>query len=97
MELIPVETVSEQGINLMDSLPSCLGHDKKIFGDGLAPNQIFHAIPSSFFSAAAELATLKHPHRPTQSDSLEERFGKAISSMIASTIPEYFLLTLRDL
>jgi len=43
--------------------------------------QIFNAIPSSFFSAAAELATLKHPRRPTQSDSLEERFGKAKSSM----------------
>ncbi len=27
--------------------------------------QIFNAIPSSFFSAAAELALLKHPRRPT--------------------------------
>ncbi len=27
--------------------------------------QIFHAIPSSLFSAAAELAALKHPRRPT--------------------------------
>jgi len=43
--------------------------------------QIFNAIPSSLFSAAAELAALRHPRRPTQSDSLEERFGKAKSSM----------------
>jgi len=49
--------------------------------------QIFNAIPSSFFSAAAELATLKHPRRPTQSDSLDERFGKAKSSMALRHFP----------
>ena len=66
--------------------------DKKIFGNGLAPVQIFHAIPSSLFSAAAELAALRHPRRPTKSGALEERFVKAKSSKVASSIPEYFLL-----
>jgi len=83
-------------VNLQDSfigsLPFCVGNDHKIFVNGLAPNQIFHAIPSSLFSAAAELAALKHPRRPTQSGALEERFGKAKSSMVASSIPEYFLM-----
>jgi hypothetical protein len=53
--------------------------------------QIFNAIPSSFFSAAAELATLKHPRRPTQSGSLEERFGKAKSSMALRHSPAPFI------
>ena len=68
-----------------------LSESKKIFGDAFAPNQIFNAIPSSLFSAAAELATLKHPRRPTQSDALEERIGKAKSSIVASGIPKYFI------
>jgi len=42
-----------------------------IFGNGLAPVQIFNAIPFSLFSAAAELAAHKHPRRPTQSGALE--------------------------
>jgi len=37
--------------------------DKKIFGNGLALVQIFNAILSSLFSAAAELAVLRHPHQ----------------------------------
>jgi len=27
-----------------------MGNNQKVFGDGLAPVQIFHAIPSSFYS-----------------------------------------------
>jgi len=80
-----------------DILPSCMGYDQKIVGNGLALNQIFHAIPSSLFSAAAELTTLRHPRRPTQSGSLEERFGKAKSSMVASTIPDYPLMLSQDM
>ena len=63
----------------------------KIFGDAFAPTQIFNAIPSPLFSAAAELATLRHPRRPIQSDALEERIGKAKSSMVASDIPNISL------
>jgi len=65
-----------------------------IFGNGFAPVQIFHAIPSLLFSAAAELAALKHPRRPTQSGTLEERFGKAKSSKAASAIPAYFFVSI---
>jgi len=112
-----------------------VGNDHNIFVNGLAPNQIFYAIPSPLFSAAAELAALKHPRRPTQSGALawrrlygEETVRKAerawflsegegsealnrvaffslgqkkrvlelyrlsLSSMVASSIPEYFLM-----
>jgi len=55
------------------SLPFCVGNDHNIFVNGLAPNKIFYAIPSSLFSAAAELAALKHPRRPTQSCTLARR------------------------
>jgi hypothetical protein len=67
---------------------------KKIFENGLAPVQIFNAIPSLLFLAAAELAALRHPRRPTESGALEEQFGKAKSSKVASSILEYLLLVL---
>ena len=70
-----------------------LSDGQKIFGDAFAPAQIFNAIPSSLFSAAAELAALRHPRHPIQSDALEERIGKAKSSMVASGISKYFLLS----
>jgi len=50
-----------------------VGHYQTVFGNGFAPVQIFHAIPSSLFSAAAELAALKHPCHPTQSGALTWR------------------------
>ena len=50
-----------------------MGNDHNIFVNGLAPNQIFYAIPSSLFSAAAELAVLKHPRCLTQSGALAWR------------------------
>jgi len=65
----------------------------KIFGDAFAPNQIFNAIPSLLFSAAAELAALRHPRCPIQLDALEEHIGKAKSSKVASDIPKYFIVS----
>jgi hypothetical protein len=56
--------------------------------NGLAPNQVFNAVPSPPFSAAAELAALRHPRRPTSSGSLEGQLGKAKPSMVASAIPD---------
>jgi hypothetical protein len=96
---------------------------KQIFENGLAPVQIFNAIPSLLFLAAAELAALRHP-RQTEGTfpvgtpflfkflskymgervslsgmsplfTLEEQFGKAKSSKVASSILEYLLLVLR--
>ncbi|UCC39830.1 MAG: hypothetical protein JSV96_18985 [Candidatus Aminicenantes bacterium] len=64
----------------------------RIFVNGFALIQIFNAIPSSLFSAAAELAALKHLRRLIKSGALEERFVKAKSSMVASSIHEYSLL-----
>jgi ribose transport system substrate-binding protein len=94
--------------------------EEKISGNGFAPVQIFHAIPSPLFSAAAELATLRHPRQtmgtfPVGTPfllkflskymgervsfsgtsplfTLEEQFGKAKSSKVALSIPEYFLI-----
>jgi hypothetical protein len=48
--------------------------------------QIFNAIQHSLFSAAAELAPLRHTRRPTSSGSLEERMSKAKSSMVVAVI-----------
>jgi len=53
----------------------------------LAPNQVFNAVPSPPFSAAAELAPLRHPRRPARLGSLEGQLGKAKPSMVASAIP----------
>ena len=39
--------------------------------NGLAPIQVFNAVPSPPFSAAAELASLRHPRRPARPGSLE--------------------------
>jgi hypothetical protein len=39
--------------------------------NGLAPNQVFNAVPSPPFSAAAELASLRHPRRPARPGSLQ--------------------------
>ena len=50
-----------------------MAYNQKIFGEGLAPVQIFNAISSLLFSAVAELAVLKHPRRPTQSGALAWR------------------------
>jgi hypothetical protein len=55
--------------------------------NGLAPNQVFNAVPSQPFSAAAELASLRHPRRPARPGSLEGRLGKAKPSMVAPAIP----------
>ena len=43
---------------------------------------------SGVFSESTALSFLKHTHRPTASDSLEEQLRKAKSSMVASPIPE---------
>jgi hypothetical protein len=59
-----------------------------VLGNSLAPNRIFNAILHSLFSAAAELAPLRHPRRPTSSGSLEERISKAKSSMVATAISQ---------
>jgi hypothetical protein len=59
-------------------------------GNSLAPNRIFNAILHSPFSAAAELAPLRHPRRPTSSGSLEGRITKAKSSMVATAISQTF-------
>jgi len=56
--------------------------------DGRAPIQVFNAVPSSPFSAAAELASLRHPRRPAEPGSLEGQIGKAKPSMVASAISE---------
>jgi hypothetical protein len=61
-----------------------------VFGNSLAPNRIFNAILRSLFSAAAELAPLRHPRRPTPSGSLEEQTSKAKSSMVAMAISKNF-------
>ncbi|MGB2764634.1 MAG: hypothetical protein WBC20_09520 [Candidatus Aminicenantaceae bacterium] len=37
-------------LNLIGSLPFCVGNNHKVFVNGLAPLQIFHAIPSSVYS-----------------------------------------------
>jgi len=84
-------------VHFISSLSFCMAKifsdSQKIFGDAFASTQIFNAILSSLFSAAAELATLKHPRRPIQSDALEELFRKAKSSMVASDIPKYFIIS----
>jgi len=56
--------------------------------NSLASIQIFNAILHSLFSAAAELAALRHPRRPTSSGSLEERMSKAKSSMVAAAVSQ---------
>jgi len=38
------------GVKLYGSLPFCVGNNHKVFVNGLAPVQIFHAIPSSVYS-----------------------------------------------
>jgi hypothetical protein len=55
--------------------------------NGLAPNQVFNAVPSPPFSAAAQLASLRHARRPARPGSLEGQLGKAKPSMVASAIP----------
>jgi hypothetical protein len=59
--------------------------------NGLAPNQVFNAVPSLPFSAAAELAPLRHPRRPARPGSLEGQLRKAKPSMVASAIPDRLL------
>jgi hypothetical protein len=57
------------------------------YSEWLRSRSDYSRLPSSLFSAAEELASLRHPHRPTLSDSLEERIGKDKSSMVASAMP----------
>jgi hypothetical protein len=59
-----------------------------VFGNSLALNRIFNAILHSLFSAAAQLASLRHARRPTSSGFLEERIPKAKSDMVASAISQ---------
>ncbi len=61
---------------------------RKVLGNSFAPLQIFNAILHSLFSAAAQLAALKHTRRPTLLGSLEERIPKAKSSMVAVAISQ---------
>jgi hypothetical protein len=61
-------------------------------GNSLAPHRIFNAILRLLFSAAAELAPLTHPRRPTSSGSLEEQTEKAKSSMVAAAISQNLYL-----
>jgi hypothetical protein len=63
-----------------------------VLGNSLAPNRIFNAILHSLFSAAAELAALRHPRRPTSSGSLEERIPKAKSDTVAAAISQNIYL-----
>ncbi len=63
----------------------------KVLGNSLAPKRIFNAILHSLFSAAAELASLRHPRRPTSSGPLEERIPKAKSAMVAAAISQNLL------
>jgi hypothetical protein len=56
--------------------------------NGLTPIQVFNAVPSPPFSAAAELASLRHPRRPARLGSLEGRLRKAKPSIVASAISD---------
>ncbi len=62
-------------------------------GDGFVPHKIFNAILHSLFSAATELAPLKHTRRPTPSGSLKKQIPKAKSSMVTSSIPQNLMLS----
>jgi hypothetical protein len=62
----------------------------KVMGNSLAPIQVFNAFPSQPFSAAAELASLRHPRRPTSSGSLEGQLRKAKPSMVTRLFPIAF-------
>jgi hypothetical protein len=55
----------------------------------LRSQKIFDAIPIPAFSAAAELASLKHPRRSTLWIFLQGQKAKAKSSKVASSIPKY--------
>gem|GEM_PF-4199596 len=51
-------------MNYLIELSSILcGFYEKPIRNGLAPNQVFNAVPLPPFSAAAELASLRHPRR----------------------------------
>jgi len=61
---------------------------KRSLWNGRVPIQVFNAVPEPSFSAAAELASLRHPRRPAEPGSLEGRLRKAKPSMVALAIPE---------
>jgi hypothetical protein len=64
------------------------GYSERPIQNGRAPIQVFNAVPSLSFSAAAELASLRHPRRPAKLGSLEGQLGKAKPSIVASAIPD---------
>ena len=69
-------------MNYLIELSSILcGFYEKPIRDGLAPNQVFNAVPLPPFSAAAELASLRHPRRPTSSGPLEGQRRCAATSL----------------